>query len=286
MPGPLGLNIFQLAYQVSPIFLKGGIATDAPTAQGLPIINITDSADFDGLLSDLRSDFGPANLAKRLFAQLAPVGVGGGLLSAGVDRLLSSSQSINLDEFFAQYIPINATLVDNSIATYPFANQEIAANAVIVNPLTVSLRMICPVRGSGGYANLMSTMSSLKTLLAQHTNLGGRYTVATPSCFYEECLLQRLVQISGGPKQAQSEWRWDFIQPLLTLQQAAGAQSNFMQKVTNATAWQSAPTWSGINPITGGSAPNAAGVLPSALGASSSPTAPSGFNNITGALQQ
>jgi hypothetical protein len=251
MAGIAGITEFQLSFQVSPIMLTHGIADNFEGGM-LPIISITDSADFESILQA-----GPA---------------------------------VPLDDFFAQYIPVDALMVENDIAQYPFANQSVAANAIIVGPLALSLRMICPVKDQGGYKSFIATMSNLQSQLAKHNLAGGTYTVATPAMYYTECLLRRLVQISGGPMQAMQEWRWDFFQPLLTLAQAAQSQNNLMQKLSNGTAFRGEPAWSGAEPtigvppslVTGG-----AGVVPAAQGASgSNATAPTGFVSATGSLQQ
>ena len=61
--------------------------------------------------------------------------------------ILSGGENIELDDFFANYQPIpGGTLIDQDIGEYPFANQSVAANAVIAKPLKIPMMMICPVR--------------------------------------------------------------------------------------------------------------------------------------------
>lgn len=192
-----GVAAFKLSFQVSPIILSGGLAQYIPGGL-LPIISLTEALNFTL-----------------------------GLLGGGED--------VSLDNFFAtfQVLPGGA-LIQQAVATYPFANQSVAANAVIAEPLHLSVLMYCPVREAGGYAAKLATMTALQAALAQHNNLGGTYTIATPSFFYTNCLLTGLVDVSGGEsKQVQTRYRWDFLQPLLTLSQAQAAQNAMMSRITD-----------------------------------------------------
>lgn len=212
-----GLAAYKLSFQLSPIILTGGIASFIPGGM-LPIISITEAINF-------------------------PVG----LLSSGAD-------DINLDSFFANFQPAaGGTLIDQEIARYPFANQAVAANSAIANPLAISMEMICPARQTLGYATKIAIMTALRATLAQHNSMGGTYTVATPSRFYDNCVLLRIIDVTGGDtKQVQSRWRWDFTQPLLTLQQAAQAQNSLMGKISSGVALPGdPPPWSGLSPNVG-----------------------------------
>lgn len=192
-----GLAAYKLSYQISPILLTGGIAGSIPGA-ALPIISITESLSF-------------------------------------VTGLLSGGSNIDLDSFFANYAPLpGSTLIDQKVATYPFGNQTVAANAVIAQPLAISMLMMIPVREAGGYATKALTMLALQTALAQHINMGGTFTVATPSYFYNSCLLVSMRDVANAQsKQAQNTYQLDFSQPLLTLTQAAQAQNSQMSKISN-----------------------------------------------------
>jgi hypothetical protein len=129
------------------------------------------------------------------------------------------------------------SLIANSYGTYPFANQSVAANAVIGEPLRVSLKMTCPARsGGGGFAAKLPVLTALQALLELHSNTGGTYTVATPSYLYTNCLLKDLRHIGDtSPSQPQSIWQWDFDQPLLTEQQAVIAYNGMMQNIVGGT---------------------------------------------------
>lgn len=213
-----GLVAFKLAFQVSPIILTGGVAELIPGGM-LPIIAITEAINF-------------------------------------ATGLLSQGTTPDLDSFFAVYEPMaGATLVDNDFGKYPFANQAVAANAVIANPLVISLMMHCPVRDSFGYASKLATMMALQATLAKHNASGGTYTIATPSFFYTNCLMAGMRDASKGEsKQRQSSWQLDFVKPLLTLEQAAQAQNSLMSKITGGVALPSvggALAWSGLAPTLG-----------------------------------
>jgi hypothetical protein len=209
-----GLVQFKRTFQLSPIILVGGIAGQTPGAL-LPILSLTQPGAF----------------------------------SAGIT---SPGDDVDLDNFFAYFEPVaGGTLIDNEVATYPFANQAVAANAIITQGLRVSLKMISPARNPGGYADKLATFSALQSSLAQHTNLGGTYNVATPAFLYTNCLLTALRDVTGGEgAQTQAIWQWDFYQPLLTLAAAAAAYSASMSKIAAGTESKGDP------PALSGGSPN------------------------------
>jgi hypothetical protein len=186
-----GLAAFKLAFQLSPLWLVDGIAAGIPGGH-LPVIAITESLN----------------------------------LITG----LASGSDISLDDFFANYeVAPGGTLISNQVGTYPFANQTVAANAIISQPLHFSLLMTCPARQRFGYASKLAVMSTLQTALSQHNNRGGTYMVVTPSYIYTNCLMTGMTDVSpGGNAQVQLKWQFDFVQPLLSLntsifQQAANS---------------------------------------------------------------
>src|ERR1017187_8109278 len=148
-----GLAAFKLSFQLAPIILTGGIASAIPGGM-LPLLAITEALNFtEGLPS------------------------GGNNLD-------------DLDGFFATFHPLpGATLIDQQIGQYPFANQAVAANPVIAQPLSISMRMICPARDEAGYAIKLATMLALQSTLKQHNSQGGTYTVATPSFFFTDTVM-------------------------------------------------------------------------------------------------
>lgn len=206
---------WKMSFQLSPIIFNGGIATLIPGG-ALPIILITESLSFVG-----------------------------GILQGGAD--------IDLDSFFAHFRPLpGSKLASNDYARVPSANQAVASNARIKQPLTLSMLMVCPARSPAGWAGKLATMTALKAAVDLHAGLGGSYTVATPSGFFPGMLLEDIVDTSlGRSAQAQNAYQWNFWQPLLTLQDAFQAQSNLMGQISAGIPVGQAPSWYGLGPTTG-----------------------------------
>ena len=198
---------FQLTFQSSPIILTNGIATNIPGSM-LPIIALTQGASF-------------------------------------LTGLLTGTTNVDPDQFFAQFAPIpGGTIEEYQIGMYPFANQAIAANAIIAQPLKISMRMEARANSTTPYPVKIATIAALKATIDQHINLGGTFTVATPGYVYTNCILTQLRDVStGDTKQRQSAWQWDFTQPLVSLQQVQAAQSAAMSRATNGLPWDG--SWSG-----------------------------------------
>lgn len=208
---------YELAFQISPIILQGGIAASVQGGM-LPIISLTG---------------GPTKDAT---------------------------------EAFAIYLPLpGSTLISQSVGMYPFANQSIAANATVQQPLTLSLAMIAPVNQAGGYLTKLQAFSALQRSLEQHNAAGGTYIVATPAFVYKDLILTAMTditpEVSDENKQVQIQYQLDFIQPIVTLQGAAAAQSALMQKITNGTKFNGAPTWSGQQASSPANLPGVTGAL-------------------------
>jgi len=203
----------QVALQASPIILTGGIAAQLGV---LPIIALTEAG---GLLGTALSGGNALELL-----------IGG---AAALDSLLSGLPS--LSNLFANFIVLpGATIADNQFGMYPFANQAVAANAVISQPLSVSVLMTVPATPTNGFAVKLATMTALQSSLKQHNFTGGTYSVITPSYIYTNCLLSALADASDGQDtQQQVSWRFDFIQPLVSLASAKQAQNSLMRQLTN-----------------------------------------------------
>lgn len=206
----VGTVIYQTIFELSPIMLVGGIAQAFGGGQ-VPIISFTEADHF-------------------------------------VLGLLSGNNPFDLDNAFAHFQPLpGSTLLDLEIGSYPFANQTVAANATINKPLTLSYKMLCPPRGFAGYLSRLDTMINLQQMLTQHAALGGTYTCLTPAAFYYNGILTSLRDISDGePAHTQSAYQWDFVFPLLTLNQAQAAQNSLMSKLSAQTQISGAPAWSGV----------------------------------------
>ena len=210
-----GTAAWALAFQLSPIVLTGGLATPIP-GSALPIIALTESLSF----------------------------------AAG---LLSGGGPPDLNSYFANFAPMpGSTLAENQVGTYPFANQSVAANAIIAQPLSVSMLMICPARQPGGYPAALATMMALRFALDSHDQQGGTYTIITPKAFYTNCLRLRMVDVStASSHQPQNSYQLDFMVPLLTQEQAQSVQSGLMSKLTAGTQISGDPAWSGAAASTG-----------------------------------
>lgn len=193
----MAIQDFALSYQISPIIFVGGVAGNTPGSL-LPIISITQAADFN-------------------------------------KGILEGSTSIQLQDFLFNFQPMpGATIAEFDIGRFPFANQSVAANAIISEPLHISMLMEASVRSSGGYDEKLAVFSGLQSTIQQHAQKGGTYNVATPSYLYTDLILLNLRDVSSGdPMRPQNKWQWDFIQPLLTIDSARAAQNSLMQKINN-----------------------------------------------------
>ncbi|HTS03974.1 MAG TPA: hypothetical protein VMP68_00210 [Candidatus Eisenbacteria bacterium] len=222
MSGALFSTVFKLGYQISPIIMTGGLAANIP-GQMLPLITITEGASI-------------------------------------LTGLLSGSFPTSLDDFFANFTVIpGSNLISQQVGHYPFANQSVAANAVITQPLTVSVRMDCPAKSSGAYVSKVATLTALQAALSAHNASGGLYTVATPGFIYTNLVMTALTDISGaGSNQVQYQYQFDFEQPLVTLAAGQQAYSALLNKIASGTQITGAPTWSGLATSVGSQISNAA----------------------------
>jgi hypothetical protein len=194
-----GLSAFKLAFELSPILLTGGLFKSFPGAI-FPLMGITQALNF-------------------------PMSV------------LSGADATSLDRFFAhfQVLP-GSTLVQQEIGKYPFANATIAANAVITQPLTVSMLMICPIQNQLGWAAKLATITAMKKLIDLHNSQGGTYTVLTPAYPYTQCVMRGFHDASSQmTKQLQNTYQLDFEAPLLTLSDAQTVLNSVFDMIKNAT---------------------------------------------------
>lgn len=200
-------SAFRAAFEISPIVLTNGIAKYLPLGT-LPIVLITE----------------PVNTAA--------------ILARGLDPS-------DLGNFLAHFEPASgAQIISNEVGTYPFANQDVAANAIIRQPLNVSMIMKVPTKS---YPAKFISFLALRKILDKHNSSGGTYTVLTPTALYTNCLMTGLMDVSSGKsRQPQVEWQFDFMQPLLTLGAAQQSYNNLMGKLSNntqvtGTKWTGSP---------------------------------------------
>lgn len=214
--------------------------------------------------------------------QTSPIILVGGAAGTGMLPLVSLLSSGNFplgvtgssdsDSFFGNFRPLPGhSLMDNEVATYPVANQTTAANAVITQPLRLSMEMLVPAGGSITLRNKLSALTSLKTFLDKHTAMGGYYNVATPSYIYNGCLLTSLTDASDEEmgKQVQVRWIWQFMQPLLTVKAAEAAQNQFMSKISANTRNQGNPP--GSTPLASSVGQPSSNIVQNVVPAASSP---------------
>lgn len=156
-----------------------------------------------------------------------------------------------LEDFYATYLPIpGSNVINNSVATFPFANQQVAANAIIEEPKHISLLMIAPVRATGGYLTKLAVFTSLQAAFQNHNRAGGTYTVMTPSFIYTNCIMTGMTDVTGGDtKQRQVQWQIDFFKPLVSMSDAQNAMNALTGAVTGGqVVTSSSNSW----PIAGG----------------------------------
>jgi len=164
-----------------------------------------------------------------------------------INGIMHLDPSVDLDGFFAHFKVESATMVNNRVGNYPFANQRVAANAIISDVQLITLSMTCPAQTEGGYFTKAITMTALKKSLDIHIEMGGTFMILTPCYPYTNCLLTNLYQGGGGndSKQPQNDWVWEFQQPLLTLEEAKLLQGSLLSKISGKLP-VSSPSWSGL----------------------------------------
>lgn len=205
-----GRTIFDLAYRCSPIILTGGLASET-TGSVLPIITFTESVGF-------------------------------------VNNILNGAVTSDTDSFFAHFtVAPGGSLINNMVGQYPFANQSVAANALIVNPLNVSIVMDCAPRGAGYYVTKLSTIMALQAALHQHNIMGGLYTIMTPGYLYTSMIMTGMRDASPDPQKApQSRFIMDFQRPLTQESELQQSKSTLMNNLSSGsqtgTSWASTGT--------------------------------------------
>lgn len=191
-------ELYKLGFEISPVILCDGIAQSIPGGM-LPIVALTQSASF-------------------------------------VTGLLGGAMELtDLDKYFCHWRAAQgATMIDYDIGRYPFANQAVAANALLAQPLRVTMLMDAPVNDNTGAMTKLVTLSALQAVLQAHANLGGTYIVATPAFIYNSCILKTVRDVTGSNDPLpQRQWLWDFEQPLITETGADQAINSYLSKIDN-----------------------------------------------------
>lgn len=191
-----GETLFQLAYQISPIILHNGIASFVPKGY-LPLAALTEAGNYS-----LDATF----------------------------NFIFSGNTTNYQPFAYKPLP-GSTLLDFDIATYPFANLQMAANAVVQNPLKISILMTCPAQNGGGYILKQALLTGLQTALQNHVLMGGSFSIITPAYTYTDCLLTTMIDVtSPSDEKVQEVYQLNFIQPLLTQSAATSTLSTSLNR--------------------------------------------------------
>lgn len=187
--------------------------------------------------------------------EIAPIILQGGIANAlgGYVPLNLILPSLGGVSFVANYKPLpGGTLADWQVAEYPFANFVTAANAVVQNPLKISMLMVAPAQNEGGYILKQAIFTALQYTIQQHISLGGTFTVITPAFTYANCLLTSIRDITNpSEKQVQKLFQWDFTQPLITSSAAQSVLGSLMNKVNQGLP--TLPSWNA--PVTDLSTP-------------------------------
>jgi hypothetical protein len=214
------------------------------------------------MTSSILSALGNAAMAAYDAAfQQSPIILSGGIFSSALGGVMALSGLVStvVNDLTGsdllptvRYVPLpGATVINNTVATYPFANRFVAGNAVIRNPKNVSLMMIAPVNSVGGYLLKTATFMALQSSFEAHTAAGGTFHVMTPSYPYFDCLMTTMTDVTSGEgKQQQIMWQIDFVQPLVTQQQAQTANNGMMSMISGGqqlmtSSWSSAASVAG-----------------------------------------
>jgi hypothetical protein len=197
-----------------------------------------------------------AYIQNKLSFEICPLILTGGIATASggalpitslTQRGLPNPRSATLDDYFCHFeVSPGSSILRQEISHLPSANQAIAANGTIAQPLNVSLIMICPINQSITYGQKATIMQSLQASLAQHNNLGGTYTVMTQFFPYTNCIMLDMRDVSTAEsKQTQFIYQLDFEQPLVSLDAVTAAYNGLTSKIANGTSTGPTPTWSG-----------------------------------------
>lgn len=174
----------------------------------------------------------------------------GGYLPITLVTEMFDIPGIENGEFFAHFKPLSGgTLSEWQVAEYPFASMQVAANAVVQQPLNISMLMVSPAQTGGGYLIKQAILTAIKSIIETHILSGGSFTVITPAYTYTNCLLTAIRDItSPNDKQVQYMFQWDFVQPLITASGAQQVLGNLMNKFENGLPTPSNLSWDATPP--------------------------------------
>lgn len=186
--------------------------------------------------------------------QISPVIFSGGIASGirgGMLPVVATLSSL-IDITLSQDIPWRfvvkpgGTVINQAIGLYPFANQRVAANAVVEEPLYIGLQLISPVNQTAGYTTKLAVFTSLRDTFQNHIDMGGTFIIATPSYIYEDCLLLSITDATSGTRQQQILWNLEFQKPLVSTSGAKQAYSQLLDKIEKNLKVGPNPEWHGF----------------------------------------
>ena len=177
--------------------------------------------------------------------ELSPILLKNGIASEREEKLMligeltQSLPPLPLTEnngFFAHWKTIGGgSLMQNSVAQYPLANQATAGNAIVQQPVNISMLMYCPATSLYNFALRRTFISGILSSLDLHVRLGGLFVVYTPFFTYDNCVLTGIRDASeGSVTELQNAMIFDFMRPMIMdEQEAQTAQNAFMSKITD-----------------------------------------------------
>jgi len=177
-----------------------------------------------------------------LYYQKNPLALVNGIASGAPGQILTFLDI--MPEGFADFEVLpGAVATSYDVASYPFANQVIAANSVVSMPNSVSLRMICPIKD--GVQRRQELFSAFINTLDEHQINGGVFNVATPAVLFNNCILKSVSDMGADDKTPQVFWQLDFVQYLTTEQAAQLALNAMMSKLSAGLPIEDPAEWSG-----------------------------------------
>lgn len=200
---------FRLAFEISPILLVDGVASNIPGGV-LPIAVLTEGISIVG-------------------------GLLHGNISTSSTRFLPMAGTTLIQQDVASLNFYNQIAAANAVVNKP--------NRVMMQMYRPAQT------DNGGYLNKGITFSALKMTLDMHNQSGGSYIVLTPAFIYTGCLLRSMVDnsgFSGQNKQSQYSWVLEFEQPLLSISHLEARLGNIMSRFDSGTPSPTGLSWSGV----------------------------------------
>jgi hypothetical protein len=212
----------KIQFQIAPIILVNGIASSIP-GSAVSILAVTGPTLLQGPQG--------TNLLNALVS--ADSAIAGTFYAGGSGANLGNF--VNLDNAFGAFNVLSGgTLSVNTVPKYPLGDMTMAANAIVREPINISLIWDTPMRDDNAWAVKIAVFQMLKGVLDLHNNSGGVYSIMTPAYTYDNCILTALTDNSRSNSPVpQNAWKFDFERPMVvTTDDLAQAQNIFMNHMT------------------------------------------------------